>query len=53
MGWIGLVILIVIISFIAVTVMGWDNYIELVQQLGVRFGEFIEGGVEEIQDRTT
>jgi len=51
MGWIGLVILIVIISFIAVTVMGWDNYIELVQQLAVKFGEFLEGGVDEAKER--
>lgn len=51
MGWIGLVLLIVIISFIAVTVIGWDNYIELVQQLGVKFGEFISGGVDEAQER--
>jgi hypothetical protein len=51
MGWLGLIILIVIISFIAVTVMGWDNYIELVQEIWVEFGEFVSGGVDEARER--
>lgn len=51
MGWIGLIILIVIISFIGVTVMGWDNFIELVQAIAQKFGEFVSGGIDEAKER--
>jgi hypothetical protein len=51
MGWIGLVIIIVLVSFGAVTLMGWDNYFELLQTIADKFGEFVGSGVEEAQDR--
>ena len=51
MGWIGLVILIIIISFIGVTLMGWDNFIDLVQNIAEKFGEFVSGGIDEAKER--
>jgi len=51
MGIVGLIILIIIISFIGVTVMGWDNFIELTIGLGEAFVRFVEGGLLEIKER--
>lgn len=51
MGWIGLTILVIIISFIGVTVMGWDNFIDVVIRLGEKFVEFVQGGFVELQER--
>jgi len=46
-----IIILIVIVSFIAVTYMGWDEYLILLEKIGIKFGEFVEGGINEAQER--
>lgn len=51
MGIIGLIILILIVSFIGVTVMGWDNFLDLMQAIVQKFYEFVESGFDEIRER--
>ena len=51
MGVIGLIVLGVLVSFGAVMAIGWDGYIDVLDGLKNEFGEFVKGGIVEVQER--
>lgn len=51
MGIIKWIIVVIAVSFVGVTVMGWDSFLELVGAIGIKFQEFVIGGFEELQER--